>query len=113
MIKMTVEALLSNQDFVGLCIPNPQKEISGVYAGDLLSWVMGHAEEGECLITIMSNVNVLAVASLLDLPCVILAESVEPDEEFLTLAKEKGINVLKTAKSTYGACTVLYEELKK
>lgn len=110
---MTVEALLNNTDFTGVCIPLPQKEICGVYAGDLLSWVMGHASEGECLVTIMSNVNVLAVASLLDLPCVILAEGVQPDDEFLALAKEKEINILKTDKSTYSACTVLYEELKK
>ena len=110
---MTVNCLLGNNNFTSLCLPNPDKEIAGVYAGDLLSWVMGHANEGECLITIMSNVNVLAVASLLDLSCVILAESVEPDEDFLNLAKEKGINVLKTEQSTYGACVLLYEELKK
>ena len=110
---MTVSSLLEIPDFSGLCIVDPQRKISGVYAGDLLSWVMGHASEGQCLITIMSNVNVLAVSSLLDLSCVILAESVEPDDEFLSLAKEKNINVLKTTKSTYGACTVLYEELKK
>lgn len=110
---MTVSNLLQNSSFTALCLPSPDREIESVYAGDLLSWVMGHANEGECLITIMSNVNVLAVASLLDLPCVILAESVQPDDEFLALAMEKNINVLKTEKSTYGACTVLYEELKK
>ena len=99
---MTVSNLLNNSSFTALCIPCPEKEILGVYAGDLLSWVMGHA-----------NVNVLAVASLLDMSCVILSENVEPDEEFLALAKEKNINVLKSDKSTYGVCTVLYEELKK
>ena len=110
---MTVSNLLQNSSLTALCLPGPEREIESVYAGDLLSWVMGHANEGECLITIMSNINVLAVASLLDLPCVILAESVQPDNEFLALAMEKNINVLKTDKSTYGACTVLYEELKK
>ena len=110
---MTVKNLLENSSFTALCTPNSDREIEGVYAGDLLSWVMGHASEGECLVTIMSNVNVLAVASLLDLSCVILAENVEADDEFLALAKEKNINIIKTDKSTYGACTVLYEELKK
>ena len=110
---MTVKCLSENSNFTTLCFPQPEKEISGVYAGDLLSWVMGHASEGECLITIMSNVNVLAVASLLDLSCVILSEGVDADEEFLSLAKEKGINVLKTEQNTYGACVLLSEELKK
>ena len=89
-----------------------EREVSGVYVGDLLSWVMGHGEEGQCLVTIMSNVNVLAVASLLDLSCVILAENVKPDEEFLSLAKEKEINVLSSKESAYTICTLLYEALK-
>ena len=57
------------------------KEAKGVYVGDLLSWVMSHAVEGDVWITIMSNVNVAAVASLTEAACVILAEGVEPDPE--------------------------------
>lgn len=89
-----------------------QREITGVYVGDLLSWVMGHGEYGQCLVTIMSNVNVLAVASLLDLSCVILAENVKPDDEFLSVAKDKQINVLSSSDSAYEICTKLYEALK-
>ncbi len=94
------------------CLPCPDKNISGVYAGDLLSWVMGHADCGNVLVTIMSNTNVLAVASLLDLSCVILAESVKPDEDFLNLAREKEINILSSTESTYTVCTRLYEALR-
>ena len=110
---MTVNEIIKKTGFSPISLSDLNREIEGVYIGDLLSWVMGRAKENDAWITIMSNVNVLAVASLLDMSCVILAENVEPDEEFLTLAKEKNINVLKTDKSTYGACTVLYEELKK
>lgn len=92
---------------------NLEREVEGVYAGDLLSWVMGHAECGQCLVTIMSNINVLAVASLLDLSCVILAEGVKPDEEFLSLAKDKEITILSSKESAYTICTSLYEALKK
>ena len=93
-------------------LTNADKQISGVYAGDLLSWVMGHAEEGNILVTIMSNINVLAVASLLDLSCVILSEGVKPDNEFLMLAKEKEINIFSSELDTYTVCTKLYEVLK-
>lgn len=109
---MKVSDIVSKCSFTLLCEADTDREITGVYAGDLLSWVMGHGEEGQCLVTIMSNVNVLAVASLLDLSCVILAENVKPDEEFMILAKEKGINVLSSNESTYSVCTLLYEALK-
>lgn len=58
----------------------PDREITGGYVGDLLSWVMGRAKSGDCWMTIMSNVNVAAVAELADVACVILAENVLPDE---------------------------------
>ncbi len=109
---MTVNGIIEKCSLTEYCLINPEKTVEGVYAGDLLSWVMGHAEPGECLVTIMSNVNVLAVASLLDLSCVILAEGVKPDDEFLALANEKQINVLGTAETTYGICTKLYEAMK-
>lgn len=88
------------------------REVEGVYAGDLLSWVMGHAEESNALVTIMSNLNVLAVASLLDLSCVILTEGVTPDKEFMNTAKDKGINVFSTKMTTYEACVKLSGILK-
>ena len=109
---MTVNDIISKCSFTSHVESNLDREITGVYAGDLLSWVMGHAEEGQCLVTIMSNVNVLAVASLLDLSCVILAENVKPDEEFISIAKEKSINVLTSSESAYKICTILYEALK-
>ena len=109
---MKVQDIISKCSFTLLNEADTDRDITGVYVGDLLSWIMGHGEEGQCLVTIMSNVNVLAVASLLDLSCVILAENVRPDDEFLSLAKEKGINILSSKESTYSICTLLYEALK-
>lgn len=109
---MKVRDIISKCSFTLLNEADTQRDITGVYVGDLLSWVMGHGEEGQCLVTIMSNVNVLAVASLLDLSCVVLAENVKPDEEFLSLAKEKEINILSSKESAYTICTLLYEALR-
>ena len=100
-ITMTVSSLLEIPDFSGLCIVDPQRKISGVYAGDLLSWVMGHASEGQCLITIMSNVNTVAVATLCDVSTVILAEGVTLDEGVLAIAHEKVVNLLSSPMSAY------------
>ena len=45
-----------------------EKEVTGGYSSDLLSDVMGHAEAGKIWITIQTHKNVLAIASLKDLP---------------------------------------------
>ena len=104
---MTVNELITSLDFKPLCLPEPSKEVIGGYAGDLLSWVMGKATSGCAWITIMSNVNVIAVASLADTACIILAEDVALDETVKNTAEAKGINVLSTKLSAYEAAVVL------
>ncbi len=100
---MTVYELSQNSQFNVLTMPEPEREIDGVYIGDLLSWVMGKAQCDNIWITIMSNINVVAVASLSDVSCVLLAEDVTLDEGVLNTAKEKGINILSTPLSAYAA----------
>ena len=60
----------------------------------------------------MSNVNVIAVASLSDAACVILAEGVVPDSEITELAIAKGINLLSSQHPTYETAVMLSEILK-
>jgi hypothetical protein len=93
-MAMTVNELCSSCSFEKICIPDGEKEVSGAYIGDLLSWVMGRANEGNAWITIMNNINVIAVASLSDVACVILAEGVTLDENLRATAEQKEINVL-------------------
>lgn len=100
---MTVHEFAAACQFNVLCCPEPERTINGVYVGDLLSWVMGRAECDNVWITIMSNINVVAVASLSDVSCVLLAEDVTFDNEVLNTAKEKGINILSTPLPAYEA----------
>ena len=104
---MTVEGFVKKSGFRALTLPAPDREISGVYIGDLLSWVMGKASPSDAWITIMSNVNVLAVATLTDVCCIVLAEDVVLDGELLSLAEEKGVNVLSTPLSAYDAALTM------
>ena len=108
---MTVNDLLKCEGFGSAVIPDPDREISGVYIGDLLSWVMGRAKSGDAWITIMSNVNVLAVATLTDCACVILSEGVELSSEILETARQKQINIICTSKSSYEAALALNQIL--
>lgn len=85
----------------------PEREIEGVYAGDLLSWVMSHANCNDAWVTIMSNPNVIAVATLVDVACVILTEGVALADAELSLAKEKGVTVFTTELSTFEVCRAI------
>jgi len=100
---MTVNEFAALSGMKVIALPHPEKEICGAYVGDLLSWVMGRAESGNLWITIMSNLNVVAVSTLADISSVILAEGVILDPEVLMVAKEKGVNVLSTELSAYEA----------
>lgn len=88
------------------------KEVTGCYAGDLLSWVMSHAQYGDVWVTIMSNLNVVAVASLTECACVIMAEGVTPDGEVLKVAEEKDITIFSDSRSTYELCCLVGQYLK-
>ncbi len=77
------------------------RDINGCYIGDLLSWVMGRASEGDAWITIMSNINIVAVATLTDAACIILCEGVNPEEGVIDKANREGINIFKSPKTAY------------
>ena len=100
---MTVEAFAKSTGFKTLCMPCPDRNVDGVYIGDLLSWVMGKAESDNVWITIMSNLNIVAVATLADVSSIVLCEGVLLDSDVLALAESRGVNVLSTELSAYDA----------
>lgn len=83
------------------------RSITCGYAGDLLSWVMGRAPADCAWVTVMSNVNVVAVASLADVGCVILAENAELDGAALEKARTVGINIYRTSMPVFEVCVKL------
>ncbi len=104
---MNVRELKERFGLTCFAMPEPDREIRGGYAGDLLSWVMGRAKSDQVWVTIMSNINVSAVAALTDVAVVVLAEGVQPDPDASERAKEKGINLLGTESSTFDFCLAL------
>ena len=108
---MTVQQLMEACGFTAAALPQPDREVSGVYIGDLLSWVMGRAGADEAWITIMSNRNIVAVATLADTACILLAEGVSPDEGVAELAAEKGVNILQSPESAYQIAVCLRDAL--
>lgn len=106
---MTVFELSAKIDAKIICLPNETRVVDGAYVGDLLSWVMGRAPADSAWVTIMSNINVVAVASLADVACVIFAEDVDPDADAVQKAQKEGVNLLKVSCSSYDICAKLAE----
>ena len=92
---------LVEHGFEALSLPDGDRDIDGVYIGDLLSWVMGRAQMDNAWITIMNNVNVVAVASLADTSCVVLAEGVAISDELKSTAEAKDVNILGSSEPIY------------
>ncbi len=105
---MTVKQLCENCGFTPICMPEPDRNVAGAYIGDLLSWVMGRAQEDNAWITIMSNINVAAVASLSDVACVILSEDVTLEDDVLAVCREKGVNVLGSNQPSFETAVKLH-----
>lgn len=104
---MTVSQLAVALELTVFCLPRPDAPVTGGYAGDLLSWVMGRAAPGDAWLTIMSNVNVAAVALMAEVACVILTEGVRPDEALLQRCGEHEINLLGSAGGVFSLAAEL------
>ncbi len=80
-------------------------EVEGVYIGDLLSVVMSKAKENYVWITIQTHINIVAVAELLELACIIVVEGMNVEKETIEKAKELNIPIFSTQESAYNiAC---------
>lgn len=73
-----------------------ENEYSGVYVGDLLSNVMANVQEDNLLITIMCNLNTIAVASLRDVPIIVFCENKKATDEMINKANDLNIAILET-----------------
>lgn len=108
---MTLQALVDACDLEVLSLADGTRTVDGAYAGDLLSWVMGRAECDNAFLTIMTNVNVVAVAALADLSCIIFCENVPVGEDVLAAARERGINLVRSAAPVYETCLMVGQHL--
>jgi predicted transcriptional regulator len=89
------------------------REITGGYTSDLLSDVMGYAENGKVWITLQTHKNVIAIASLKELAAVILIKGNDPDTDMLAQAKEEGIPVLGTNEEAFEITGKLFNLLNR
>ena len=88
------------------------RTVSGCYIGDLLSWVMSRAQEGDVWVTVMGNINAIAVTKLTDAACILLCENAPLDKDALEQANLNNIPVLMSEKNAYTLAGELRDLLK-
>ena len=89
-----------------------EREITDCYIGDLLSWVMGRAPEDSIWLTVMGNINSIAVATLADVSCIVLVENAALDEDAKKKAELHDVTILQSEENSYALATKIYELLK-
>ena len=105
---MTVEQLIEKSGFQ---VVNKGKEvtqaISKPFCCDLLSIAMSRVPTDAAWVTVMGNINTLAVATLTEAACVILAEGIQLDTPAQERAKSEGVTVFSTKLPIFEAATLV------
>ena len=108
---MDVNGICEIKDLKLINKGDTSKEITGVYCCDMLSVAMSKAPAGTCWVTVVSNLNTLAVASLTDCACVIIAGGVAVGEDVRTKAESEGISVFTSEEPVFETALKVHEIL--
>lgn len=107
---MNVRELMEKTGFECVCgAEYLDKEVTGAYCGDLLSWVMGNGEPGQAWITVQVHMNVVAVAVLREFSCVITADGASLPDDVKAKAEEEALPVLESQLPVYDTAKRLAE----
>lgn len=104
---MTLAQLAELPGFSVANLPDPTREVTSIYCCDLLSIVMGRAPADSAWITVMGNLNAVAVAVLADTACVVLAEGMALDPTALEKARQQQVALLTTTLPVYEAARAI------
>lgn len=106
---MTVKQLSENGNFNVLNMPCPDCEITGAYIGDLLSNAMIKVKKHNVWLTVMTNINVIAIAVNSDVACIILTENAKLDAKSFEAAKQRDVNVISTSLTSFETAVLISE----
>ncbi len=106
---MTVKQLIEKLNLKTLVEGDLDREVTDCYIGDLLSWVMGRAPADSVWLTVMGNINSVAVAVLADVSCIVLVENSALDEEARKKAEIQDVTILQTEGNSYSLALKIHE----
>lgn len=99
--SLNLKCLTAPKDFTRI-------EVTGIYVSDMLSCVMAGAQSGEIWVTLIASQNIVAVASLLNLPAIIITEGALPNDETLQQANRVGVSLFSSSEKTYPVAGALW-----
>ena len=101
---MTIQTLIESGLFTVVNRgADTDRAITSVYCCDLLSVAMGHAPAGSAWVTVMGNINTLAVVAL--------TGGAHLDEATLAKARQQQITVLATDEAIFEAALAIHQKL--
>ena len=107
---MKASLLVEKYGFEKLTEASADIEVKHAFIGDLLSWVMGHAKSDDAWITILGHPNIIAVALLRELSCVLIAHDAQIQPETIEKANEEDFLILKSLLSVFEIVKILISE---
>ncbi len=83
-------------------------EVTGGYAGDLISAVIAGAKEGNVWVAWHVHPNIVAAALVVKLAAIIIVSGRQPEEETVRKADEEGVPILGTELPAFDIIGKLY-----
>ena len=108
---MKISEIQSLEQFTCVQEKYTDADIDSGYTSDLLSDVMGNAEEGAVLITIQAHKNTIAVSSLAGVGAIIICNNRPLPNDMLSAAAEEGIAVFQTSENQFNTSVIIAQQL--
>lgn len=106
---MKVSELKENSHFTILNNSINDCTLSCVYTCDLLSLVMSKAKEKCAWVTIMANINSIAVASLADIGCLVIADNTPVDANVINKANDHNITLIRSDLPVFETALIIHK----
>lgn len=87
-------------------------EIVDGYTSDLLSDVIANAKAGSLWITLQTHKNIVAVATMKQIPAIIITSGRRPEKDVIDAANEESIVLISTNMNNFECSGKLYKILK-
>ena len=92
----SVNELIASGGVNSVFIEDGDRLITGGFATDLLSHGIGNAASGDAWLTVLSNPNIIAPASIADVACIIVCDSTPVTDALKAKCEAMGISLLST-----------------
>lgn len=102
-----VKAILNAEFICGE--EHPDDDIKTACGSDMMSDVLAFVKDQAMLLTGLVNPQVIRTCEMMDIRCVVFVRGKEPDEQVVSLARERGIVLMKSPLRMFTACGLLYD----